>query len=61
MAPKCYARAMLALVRRITELVDVFWLWVFADSPAVEHDRCPQCGGTDRFDGHGTCQDCEVI
>jgi len=26
-----------------------------------KRDRCPECGGTDYFNGYGTCQMCDAI
>ena len=26
-----------------------------------EHDSCPSCGGTELFDGFGTCQMCDLV
>lgn len=56
---------MLALFHRITESVDAFWErmltreWFAPEGP--KRDRCPKCGGTDYFNGYGTCQECDDL
>lgn len=32
---------------------------VYEESRGPKRDRCPECGGTDYFDGYGVCQLCE--
>jgi len=33
--------------------------YVFA--PPLEQAYCPECGGTELFDGHGSCQICQPM
>ncbi|WP_235530327.1 hypothetical protein [Sphingomonas sp. Leaf62] len=54
----------------MNDLIRILWqtfkrvdaaLVSFFFDPPPKLDRCPECGGTDRFDGRGTCQHCDAI
>lgn len=45
---------------RIFLLIDAALVSFFFDPPQT-HARCPNCEGTDMFDGKGLCQYCDAI
>lgn len=53
--------AMTKLYRYLCEVVDAYWERVIGDYPGPKRSRCPECGGTDYFNGYGVCQECEEL
>lgn len=53
-------RMLLQHWQRGVAALDARLVALFPDAPETK-DRCPVCGGTDHFDGEGTCQICEAI